>query len=67
MPSQPAPNDRLTQREVAVILGYTYESFRTLRSREGSDLPRPDGEWGERPWWYRAHVELWKAERKQPA
>lgn len=66
-PASPKPNDRLTQGEVAEILGYQYDSFRTLRARPGNDLPKPDGEWGGRPWWYRSTAELWKAERERTA
>lgn len=68
MPRTPAPkpNDRLTQREVAHALGYTYESFRTLRARKGpdtEDLPAPSGEWNGSPYWHRSDIELWQAER----
>ncbi len=50
--------ERLTQHQVADLLGYSYDYLRVKRTRPG--FPAPDGYLGNKPWWLRGTIEDWR-------
>jgi hypothetical protein len=53
--------DQLTTTDVASLAGVTVASIRQYRLR--GSIPLPDGYLGTTPWWQRATIETWLAER----
>jgi hypothetical protein len=53
--------DQLTTTDVASLAGVTVASIRQYRLRGA--IPPPDGYLGTTPWWQRATIETWLAER----
>lgn len=53
--------DQLTTKEVAEILDLSENTIRIYRKR--GRFPNPDGVLGKTPWWRRATIDKWTAER----
>lgn len=54
-------SDLLTVAEAASLAGVRPDTWTSYVSR--GQAPAPDGRLGSKPWWHRATVEQWIAER----
>ena len=56
--------DQLAPQDVAELAGVT--SLTIHRYKATGKMPKPDGVLGRTPWWHRATIDKWLAERPKP-